>query len=310
MIKMVVSSIKLNTGRSIPGVGFGTGTSFFNRGDAVADVVKHAYQAGFRSFDCARIYGTEEGLGRGIAELGVDRSELYVTTKTPDWAWSKETIVAEVEGCLKRLKLDYLDLVLHHSPAPRIGAKFMATYLTPEEIKNLPDPLDEAVMDTCRLQMWLGLQLCVEKGLVRDIGVSNFTVNHLKKLLKNPEVTITPAVNQVEFNPYIVDSPIQEYCKQTGILLQAYAPLGNGKDMLLSDPVLERIGGVHNKTAAQVALRWSLELGHCIVTKTEKFDRMKENLDLFNFTLSREEIDQITALNKNKRNFPDPSQFP
>jgi len=304
---MDVPSLVLNSGERIPAIAFGTGTSFWNRGDDVSNVIQDSYQAGFRSYDGAAIYGTEEGLGKGLSNLGVPRSNLYVITKTPDWAWTQETIEAEVRKSLSRLRLEYLDLVLIHSPAPR---KTVFDRLEMDVTSlGLPDPMDETAMDAARLQAWLGLQNCVKKGLVRDIGVSNFTVSHLSKLLKNPEVSIVPAVNQVEFNPYLVDLPIYTFCKEKDILIQAFAPLGNGKGML-DDPVLKSLAKVHGKTVGQIALRWAWQMGITTVTKTEKKERMLENLSFFDFNLSQSEIDQISNLNRNQRNFGDPAKFP
>jgi len=299
----------MNTGRSIPAISFGTGTSFFNRPDDVASNISDAYKAGFRCFDTATIYGTETGLGKGIKDLSVDRKDLFITTKTPDWAWDKESIEESVRESLSKLQLDYLDLVLIHTPAPRYDTLRKLELKTEEDIKNLPDCSDQEVMNAARLQAWLGLQVCVQKGLVRDIGVSNYTVTHLKNLLKYDEVTIVPAVNQVEYNPYMVDTPLYEYCKENKILIQAFAPLGNGKT-LMEDEVMQRVAQKYSKTPAQVALRWAWQLGIPTVNKTEKVARMKENLDYFDFNLTDQEMEEITALNKNERRFGDPARFP
>jgi len=304
---MEAPKLKLNTGRLIPAIGFGTGTSFFNRGDDVQAVILSAFQAGFRSYDGATIYGTEEGLGRGLAGLAEHRDNLFITTKTPDWAWTQESIEEEVKKSLERLQLDYLDLVLLHTPAPRVSL-FERLKVDPSK-HFIPDAMNEKQMDESRLQAWMGLQNCVSKGLVRDIGVSNFTAKHLKKLLVNGEVCVVPAVNQVEFNPYLVDSPLHDYCKEKGILVQAFAPLGNGKD-LLEDVTLNKIAQAHGKTVGQVALRWAWQLGIATVTKTEKVERMKENLNYFDFNLTDTEMKEISSLNKNERRFGDPARFP
>eukprot|EP00090_Calanus_glacialis_P042377 TRINITY_DN75181_c0_g1_i1.p1 TRINITY_DN75181_c0_g1~~TRINITY_DN75181_c0_g1_i1.p1 ORF type:complete len:323 (-),score=96.54 TRINITY_DN75181_c0_g1_i1:69-995(-) len=304
-----VQNLTLNTGREIPAIGFGTGTSFFGRGDDVAALVGHAFQAGLTSFDTAVIYGTEDGLGSGLSGLSCPRSSLYVTTKTPDWAWTKEEIVEEVEKSLKRLQVTYLDLVLLHTPAPRKGAAFLKKALTDEQIDRLPDPMDAKAMEAKRLSAWQGLEECVEKGLVRDIGVSNFTVHHLHQLITKPEIKIRPSVNQVELNPYQTDPETYIFCKKEGILLQAFGPLGNGREML-TDPVLVEISKKKKKTTAQVSLRWAWQLGVATVTKTEKIPRMKENIDIFDFELDPEEMEQISGLNKNIRIFGDNSRFP
>jgi len=306
---MSIPDLGLNTGRSIPAISFGTGTSFFNRSDDVASVISDAFKAGFRSFDTATIYGTEIGLGKGLKELNADRKELYITTKTPDWAWDKESIVESVKISLEKLGLDYLDLVLMHTPAPRYEMLKRLGLKSEEEISKLPDAFNKEVMDNGRLQAWLGLQQCVEAGLVRDIGVSNWTVSHLENLLKHKEVTIVPAINQVEYNPYLVDKGIYDYCKQNKILIQGFAPLGNGKTML-EDETLQKVAQKYNKTAAQVALRWAFQIGVTTVSKTEKAERMKSNLDYFDFEITDQEMEEISALNKNERRFGDPSRFP
>lgn len=303
-----VQNLTLNTGREIPAIGFGTGTSFFGRGDDVAALVGHAFQAGLTSFDTAVIYGTEGGLGQGLSGLSCPRSSLYITTKTPDWAWTKEGIVKEVEKSLKLLQVTYLDLVLLHTPAPRKGAAFLKKALTEEQIDRLPDPQDAKAMETARLAAWQGLEECVEKGLVRDIGVSNFTVHHLRQLI-TAQIKIRPSVNQVEFNPYQTDPDTYTFCKKEGILIQAFGPLGNGREML-TDPVLVEISKKKKKTTAQVSLRWAWQLGVATVTKTEKIPRMKENIDIFDFELDSDEMEKISGLNKNIRIFGDNSRFP
>jgi len=306
----------MNSGREIPAIGFGTGTTFFNRENDVEAAIHQAYQAGFRSFDGATIYATEEGLGRGLSKLGVEREGLFITTKTPDWAWTKESIEAEVVKSMKKLQVDYIDLVLIHTPAPRKSLMEMVIVKAGLEVEaelmaSLPDPMDEAAMDFARVEAWKGLQQCVSKGWVRDIGVSNFTVSHLTKLIKNPEVTIVPAVNQVEFNPYMVNSPLLDYCNKNNILLQAFAPLGTGEfSRLLDNPLLVELAKKHAKTTAQICLRWAWQLGVPTVTKTEKAARMAENLDYFDFSLSGSEMDQITGLNRDERRFGDPARFP
>jgi len=304
-----VESLTLNTGREIPAIGFGTGTSFFNRGDDVASLVGHAFQTGITSFDTAVIYGTEAGLGQGLSGLSCPRSSLYITTKTPDWAWTREEIVAEIEKSLKLLQVTYLDLVLLHTPAPRKGAAFLKKALTDQQIEQLPDPMDGKVMEGKRLSAWQGLEDCVERGLVRDIGVSNFTAHHLHQLIIQPGIRIRPSVNQVEFNPYQTDQELYKFCKKEGVLLQAFGPLGNGREML-SDPSLVKISQRKRKTTAQVSLRWAWQLGVATVTKTEKIPRMKENIDIFDFELDSDEMEEISALNKNIRIFGDSSRFP
>jgi len=304
-----VENLTLNSGRKLPGISFGTGTSFFNRGGDVTALVAPAFEAGFTSFDTAVIYGTEEGLGAGLAKFDCPRSDLYITTKTPDWTWTREEIIAEVEKSCTRLQVSYLDLVLLHTPAPRKGAAFLNNILTEEEINKLPDPKDGNVMKEKRFSAWQGLEDCVAKGLVKDIGVSNFTVHHLSQLLNQPGLKIKPSVNQVELNPYQTDLETYNFCREQGILLQAFGPLGNGRE-LLTDPVLVEISESKKKTTAQVCLRWAWQLGVATVTKTEKQARLRENIDIFDFELSKEEMEKITGLNKNLRIFGDPSRFP
>lgn len=299
----------LNTGRSVPAVGFGTGTSFFGRGAEVAEVVGHAFQAGFTSFDTAVIYGTEAGLGRGLAGLSCPRAELYLTTKTPDWTWSREGIVKDVESSLALLQVAYLDLVLLHTPAPRTDSPFLQKATTQEQRDRLPNPQDREAMEAARLEAWRGLEDCVAKGIVRDIGVSNFTVAHLGQLVTREDVKIRPSVNQVEFNPHQTDPELYQFCQKEGILLQAFAPLGNGKE-LLDDPVLVEIAKKKGKTPAQVCLRWARQMGVATVTKTERIPRLAENLDIWGWRLEQEEMEAVSGLNKNIRRFGDYSRFP
>lgn len=304
-----VGNLLMNTGRNIPAISFGTGTSFFNRPDAVASHIQEAFDAGFRSYDTATVYGTEIGLGEGLKGLKGDRKDLFITTKTPDWTWTKDSIEEAVLISMKKLQLDYLDLVLIHTPAPRFDLIRRMGVMSEEKIQELPDPQNVEVMEAARLEAWLGLQNCVHKGLVRDIGVSNYTVSHLKNLIKHSQVTIIPAVNQVEYNPYLVDTEIYDYCKQNNILIQAFAPLGNGKT-LMDDTTMSDLAEKYSKSSAQIALRWAFQLGITTVTKTEKAERMKENLDYFDFKLTAEEMMKISSLNKMERRFKDPARFP
>ncbi|MED1818828.1 glyoxal/methylglyoxal reductase [Bacillus subtilis] len=267
-------TVKLHNGVEMPW--FGLGVFKVENGNEATESVKAAIKNGYRSIDTAAIYKNEEGVGIGIKESGVAREELFITSKVWNEDQGYETTLAAFEKSLERLQLDYLDLYLIHWPGK------------------------DKYKDT-----WRALEKLYKDGKIRAIGVSNFQVHHLEELLKDAE--IKPMVNQVEFHPRLTQKELRDYCKAQGIQLEAWSPLMQGQ--LLDNEVLTQIAEKHNKSVAQVILRWDLQHGVVTIPKSIKEHRIIENADIFDFELSQEDMDKIDALNKDKRVGPNPDEL-
>lgn len=257
--------IELNDGHRIPQIGLGTWPL---NDREVADAVVHAAEAGYRHIDTAVKYGNEAGVGEGIRASGLDREEFFVATKLDGEFQGEDRAVAGLEGSLKRLKMDYVDLLLIHWPLPRRG-DFISTWKTFE-----------------RLQA---------EGKARSIGVSNFKPSHLEQLMWESDVV--PAVNQIQLNPSVTRSADCAYNEHHGIVTESYSPLGASSG-LLSAPVLTRIARKHGKTESQVVLRWHVQQGLVAIPKSGNPQRMKENIDVFDFTLDQEDLTAIDTLDE------------
>jgi 2,5-diketo-D-gluconate reductase A len=255
--------IELNDGHRIPQIGLGTWPLDDKQ---VAAAVVDAMEAGYRHIDTAVKYGNEAGVGDGVRASGLDRSELFITTKLDGEFQGNDRAVAGLDGSLRRLGLDYVDLLLIHWPLPRRD-EFISTWKTFE-----------------RLQA---------EGKARSIGVSNFKPAHLERLLAACDVV--PAVNQIQVSPAITRIVDIAYNRQLGIVTESYSPLGAGSD-LLSAPVLGRIAQRHGKTPGQIVLRWHVEQGLVAIPKSANPQRMKENLGIFGFALDTEDIAAIATL--------------
>jgi methylglyoxal/glyoxal reductase len=269
----LLSTTTLNNGVKMPWLGFGVFK--VQEGEEVVNSVKTALEVGYRAIDTAAIYGNEEGVGKAIAESNVPREELFVTTKVWNGDQGYESALAAFETSLNKLGLDYLDLYLIHWPVPSKGLY---------------------------LETWKALEKLYKDGRVRAIGVSNFNVNHLEDLLANCE--IKPMVNQVEYHPVFNQKELQDFCKKNEIQLEAWSPLMQGN--LLNDPVLVEIANKYNKSTAQVILRWDIQTGVVSIPKSIKPNRIAENADIFDFELTQEDLNQISTLNQNQRQFGDP----
>lgn len=255
--------IELNDGHRIPQIGLGTWPLDDKQ---VAAAVAQAVEAGYRHIDTAVKYGNEAGVGNGVRSSGLDRSELFITTKLDGEFQGQDRAVAGLEGSLKRLGLDYVDLLLIHWPLPRRD-EYISTWKTFE-----------------RLQA---------DGKVRSIGVSNFKPAHLERLMDACDVV--PAVNQIQVSPTITRIVDIAYDRRHGIVTESYSPLGAGGD-LLNAPVLGRIAQKHGKTPGQIVLRWHVEQGLVAVPKSANPQRMKENLGIFGFALDTDDITAIATL--------------
>jgi methylglyoxal/glyoxal reductase len=276
MLNSLQSTTTLLNGVKMPWLGLGVFK--VEDGAEVVNSVKTALEVGYRSIDTAAIYRNEEGVGKAIAESRVPREELFITTKVWNADHGYEATLAAFDVCLEKLGLDYLDLFLIHWPFPSQG-KFVET--------------------------WKALEKLYKDGRVRAIGVSNFKVHHLEEIIANCE--IIPMVNQVEYHPRFNQRELHEFCKKHGIQLEAWSPLMQGG--LLEEPTLVEIAKKHNKSTAQIIIRWDIQTGVVTIPKSVKPHRIAENADVFDFELSQEDMDKINALNQDQRMFADPDDF-
>ncbi|NUR51886.1 MAG: aldo/keto reductase [Hamadaea sp.] len=271
-----MQTVTLNNGVVMPQLGFGV----WQVPDQQAhDAVATALRAGYRSIDTAKLYFNEEGVGRAIAESGIARDELFITTKLWNDDHDHDKVLRAFDASLNKLGLDYLDLYLIHWPVPR------------------QDKYTEAWRTLIELQ---------EAGRVRAIGVSNFTQANLTRVIDDSGVV--PAVNQIELHPRFNQAALRAYHAEHGIATEAWSPLGQGKG-LLDDPVLAKIADTHGRTPAQVVLRWHLQLGNIVIPKSVTPSRIAENLDVFGFELSAPDMAAIDGLDADGRIGPDPDKM-
>ncbi|SDM85519.1 Aldo/keto reductase [Fictibacillus solisalsi] len=247
---------------------FGLGVFKVKEGEEVIESVKAAIKNGYISIDTAAIYGNEEGVGQAIRESGVSREDLFITTKLWNSEQGYESTLKAFETSMEKLGLEYLDLYLIHWPGKD---KYKETWRAFEKLYN--------------------------DGKIRAIGVSNFQVHHLEDLMSSCE--IKPMVNQVEYHPHLTQKELHAFCKKNEIQLEAWSPLKQGQ--LLEDPTLKEIADKHNKTVAQVILRWDLQNEVVTIPKSTKEHRIIENADVFDFELSSEDIERIDGLNQDSR---------
>ena len=259
---MDIPALFLNDGRTIPQLGLGTWPL---RGEDAAVAVSTAIELGYRHVDTAAKYENEDGVGEGIRRSGIDRGELFITTKLDGGYQGDDRAIAGLRASLDRLGLDYVDLLLIHWPLPARG-EFVSTWHTFEALQA--------------------------EGLARSIGVSNFKPAHLDVLLADSDVV--PAVNQVQLSPAIPRLATREYDEANGIVTEAWTPIKG----VLNSPVLAAIGEKHVKTAAQVALRWHIQNGVVAIPKTSDPERMAQNADIFDFALDEDDLAVIGTLDE------------
>lgn len=267
----VNSPIKLNNGVEIPCVGYGT----FRTDPAVtAQAVQDAITAGYRHIDTAKVYENEVGVGQGIKAAGVPREELFVTSKLWNTDRGYEATKAAFQASLDRLGLDYLDLYLIHWPAneKQFGA-------------------DAAKINA---ETWRAMEELYEAGKIRAIGLSNFMPHHVAELLKTAK--IKPMVDQIEVHPGWTHAEEIKKLQAMDIVVEAWGPLGGQGATVLVDPTMQKIAAAHGKSTAQVSLRWILQQGVVPLPKSVHVDRLKQNMELFDFELSNEEMQTIAAL--------------
>lgn len=268
-------TLELNDGHRIPQLGLGV----YKIADAIAaDTVQVALEAGYRHVDTAALYANERGVGEGLARVGLPRAEVFVTTKVWNDRHGYDETLRAFDESLAKLGLDYVDLYLIHWPAPR----------------------QDRYVDTYR-----ALETLRADGRARSIGVSNFHTHHLDRLLT--ETDIVPAVNQVELHPWLVQTEVRAYNAAHDIRTEAWSPLARGR--AIGDPTLDGIGARYGKSAAQVVLRWQLQLGNIVIPKSVTPERIRENLDVFDFTLAESDIAEISALDAGERTGKDPDDL-
>jgi 2,5-diketo-D-gluconate reductase A len=271
-----VPNIRLNNGVQIPQFGFGV---FQIEPERTADVVRTALDTGYRHIDTAQGYGNEEGVGQAIRESGLAREEVFVTTKLINDRHGHDEAIAALDESLQKLGLDHVDLYLIHWPRPRAD-RYVET--------------------------WRAFEKILSDGKARSIGVSNFQVPHLERLAA--ETGTVPAVNQIELHPLLAQRELQTYHREHGIATEAWSPIGKGRD-LLRDERLVALGEKYGKSPAQVVLRWHIQQDNIVFPKSVTPSRIRENIDVFDFELSLDDIATIDELDSGTRLGPDPDTF-
>lgn len=270
-----VPSLQMNDGRTIPQLGFGV---WQVPDDVVTDATLAAFECGYRHVDTAALYYNEGGVGRAIAASGLPRDELFVTTKVWNTDHGYDKTMAAMDKSLGLLGLDYVDLYLIHWPSPATGD----------------------YVDT-----WRAVLALQEQGKTVSVGVSNFHVPHLRRIID--ELGVLPVLDQVELHPWLPQSEVRAFNAQHGILTEAWSPLASGG--LLDEPSLAQIGAKYGKTPAQVMIRWHLEIGNVVLPKSVTPERIRQNIEVFDFGLDEEDFAVIAALASGKRTGPNPDEF-
>ncbi|GAA1957948.1 aldo/keto reductase [Amycolatopsis minnesotensis] len=270
-----VPTVRLTGGVTIPQFGFGV---FQIEPDRTADAVALALDAGYRHIDTAQMYRNEQGVGAGVKKSGVPREDVFVTTKLANDAQGHDDAITALEGSLRRLGMDYVDLYLIHWPLP---------------------------MKDRYVKTWQAFDEILKAGKARAIGVSNFQPAHLDRLAE--ETGTVPAVNQIELHPYLQQAELRRYHDEHGIATEAWSPIAQGA--VLGDEVVTGLAAKHGKTAAQIVLRWHLALGNIVFPKSASPERIRENIDVFGFELSDEDLRALGELDRGQRTGPDPDTF-
>ena len=272
-----VPDIRLNNGQTIPQFGFGV---FQIEPEDTVQATCTALDAGYRHIDTAQMYGNEKEVGAAVAQSDIERGDIFVTSKLNNGFHRPDNARKAFADSLDALGFDYLDLFLIHWPLPtRYDGDFVST--------------------------WQALEEFYRDGRARSIGVSNFTPHHLGRLAS--ECDVVPAVNQIEVHPYLTQDDTRAYCAEHQIAVEAWSPIAQGK--VLDDPTIGAIAQQAGKTPAQVVLRWHVERGDIVFPKSVTPQRVKENLDIFDFELSGADVAAISALNRDERTGPDPDTF-
>ncbi|WP_375481041.1 aldo/keto reductase [uncultured Jatrophihabitans sp.] len=274
---MTVPDIHLNDGKTIPQLGFGV---FQIEPKDTAEAVSQALQIGYRHIDTAEMYGNEKEVGEAVASSGLDRSDLFITSKLNNGFHRPDDARRAFDQTLSDLGLDYVDLFLIHWPLPtRYDGDYVSTWQTLEEFYR--------------------------DGRSRSIGVSNFNPHHLRRL--HEETTVRPAVDQIEVHPFLAQDDVRAFCHEHEIAVEAWSPIAQGA--VLDDPTITEIARRVGKSTAQVVLRWHIQRGDIVFPKSVSPERMKENFEIFDFELEDVDMAMITGLDRHERTGPDPDTF-
>lgn len=268
-------TVTLNNGVEIPQLGFGV---FKVKPTETVSAVTTALRVGYRHIDTAEMYGNEKEVGLAITASGLDRDDVFVTSKLNNNRHPYSDALAAFDRTLSDLGLEYVDLFLIHWPLPAVG-DFVET--------------------------WRALESVYRDDRARAIGVSNFHAGHLRRLLDETE--LVPAVNQIEAHPYLTQEPLRAFNASHGIKTEAWSPLARGR--VLDDPTIKDVVDRTGRTAAQVVLRWHIQLGNIVFPKSVRLDRIEENFNIFDFELSGEDMAAISKLDRGERTGPDPDTF-
>ena len=275
-----METVQFYNGRTMPKIGLGTYR--VKDSDECRESVKYAIEQGYRSIDTAMIYGNEETVGQGIKEglesTGLSREDLFITSKLWLTDFGRQNVEDAYRQSVAKLGLDYLDLYLMHWPGT-----------------------NEAVM----IDTWRGMEDLYKQSQVKNIGVSNFTPEHFEALLA--QVSIKPVINQVEFHPYLTQNKLRKYLEAQNIIMESWSPLMNSQ--ILHDEVINEVANEVEKTPAQVVIRWNIQHDVVVIPKSVTPHRIEENLDVWNFELSDNQMERIDQLNQDKRIGPNPLEF-
>jgi 2,5-diketo-D-gluconate reductase A len=271
-----VPNIRLNNGVQIPQFGFGV---FQIEPSRTAEAVRMAFDAGYRHIDTAQGYGNEEGVGQAVRESGLPREEVFVTTKLINNRHGHDEAIAALDESLQKLGLDYVDLFLIHWPRPHAD-RYVET--------------------------WRAFEKILSDGKARSIGVSNFQVPHLERLAA--ETGTVPVVNQIELHPLLQQSQLRDYHREHGIATEAWSPIGKGGDLLREERLVS-LGDKYGRSPAQIVLRWQIQLDNIVFPKSVTPSRVRENIDVFDFELSDDDMATIGELDSGTRLGPDPDRF-
>lgn len=268
--------VTLHNGVKIPQLGFGV---YLVPNEDMAEVMKHAFNTGYRHIDTAQYYKNESGLGEAIKASNIDREDLFITTKVWNSHHGYDKTLEAFEESLKRLQLDYIDLYLVHWPCPKFD-KYVETYKA--------------------------LETLYKEKKVRAIGVCNFDIEHLERLFE--ECEIKPMVNQIECHPYYQQKEMKQFCKKHHIYVESWSPLYRGGEVL-EDETIQSLAKKYNKSPAQIILRWHLQEDSIVIPKSVTPERIRENFDVFDFTLSDEDMNLIASLDRNQCRGPIPKEM-